>query len=515
MELLHLLKYCLLCLVLTVTILRFLLPTKPQAAAGKLPPGPTRLPIIGNIHNLGAKPHRSLADLAKKHGPLMSIKLGRITTIVASSPAVAREILQKHDRILSNRHTVLSMKVLDLHKFSMPLLPAEARWRNLRKVCNSYLFTPQKLDSYQELRRERVLELLEDVRQVASQRPGEAVDIRRAAFRATLNSLSSSILSLNLGDVERSETAREFQEHVSGIMEEVGKPNLGDYFPVMGRMDLQGIQKRMKGHLENVLNLFQWVIDERVRKIKSDELYVSPNDMLDTLLAIGDDGEGAAAMDPLCIKHLLWDMFVAGTHTTSSSLEWAMAELLRHPNKLAKVKEELDKNVGKGNHLHESDISQLPYLQATVKETLRLRPVSPLLVPRKANEDVEICGFIVPKGAQILVNIWSIGRDPVVWENPDSFMPERFLGSMIDVRGKDFELLPFGGGRRICPGMSLGLRMLHMMLGSLVHWFEWKLPDGVVPEKLDMEEQLGMALHKFKPLLAIPREDGKISYKKD
>ncbi|CAI0454692.1 unnamed protein product [Linum tenue] len=497
---------CLLCLFFTITILRFLLPTKPPAAAGKLPPGPTRLPIIGNIHNLGAKPHRSLADLAKKHGPLMSIKLGRITTIVASSPAVAREILQKHDNVLSHRHTGLAMEVLDLHKFAMPFLPPHSKWRNLRKVCNSYLFTPQKLDSYQELRREKVLELLEDVRQTASQRPGEAVDVRRAVFMATLNSLSSTILSFNLGDVERSETARKFQEDVSGILEEAGKPNLGDYFPVLASMDLQGIQRRMKGHLENVLNLFQWVIDERVRKIKSDEQYVSPNDMLDTLLAIGDDDnrEGAAAMDPLSIKHLLFDLFVAGTDTTSSSLEWAMTELLRHPDKLAKAREELDKNIGKGNHLCESDITRLPYLQAIVKETLRLRPVGSLLIPRKASEDVEICGFIVPKGAQILVNVWAISRDPMAWDNPNSFAPERFLGSTIDVRVNDFELLPFGGGRRVCPGMSLGLRMLHMMLGSLIHWFKWKLPYGVAPEKLDMEEQLGMALHKFKPLFAVP-----------
>ncbi|CAI0456495.1 unnamed protein product [Linum tenue] len=505
MELLHLL-ISLLCLVLTITILRFLLAPKPPAAAAKLPPGPTRLPIIGNIHNLGAKPHRSLADLAEKHGPLMSIKLGRITTIVASSPAVAREILQKHDKVLSHRHTVLAMEVLDLHKFAMPFLPPDSKWRNLRKVCNSYLFTPQKLDSYQELRREKVLELLEDVRQAASQRPGEAVDVRRAVFRATLNSLSSTILSLNLGDVERSQTAREFQEVVSGIMEEAGKPNLGDYFPVLASMDLQGVQKRMKGHLENALNLFQWAIDERVRKIKSDEHYVSPNDMLHTLLAIGDDDnrEGAAAVDPLSIKHLLWDLFVAGTDTTSSSLEWAMAELLRHPDKLTKARKELDETIGKGNHLCESDITRLPYLQAIVKETLRLRPVAPLLVPRKASEDVEICGFLVPKGAQILINVWAINRDPVAWDDPDSFMPERFLDSKVDVRGKDFELLPFGGGRRVCPGMSLGLRVFHMMLGSLIHWFEWKLPNGVGPEKLDMEEQLGMALHKFKPLLAVP-----------
>ncbi|CAI0553576.1 unnamed protein product [Linum tenue] len=503
---------CLLCLIFTVTILRLLLSRNHsnQTPAAKLPPGPTRLPIIGNIHNLDANPHKSLADLAKLHGPLMSIKLGKVTTIVASSPAAAREILQKHDKLLSDRYVTLAMEVVDHHNFSLPLLPAEAKWRNLRKVCNSCIFATQKLDSYRELRREKVLELLEAVRRNASERPGEPIDVRRAVFRATLNSLSSTIISLDLGDVERSETAREFRELVRRIIEQTGKFNLGDYFPVLARMDLQGIQRRLRPNLEKVLNLFQWVVDERLEKMKS-ESYVPSNDMLDTLLAIGeddDDDREGATMDPFCIKHLLWDLFVAGTDTTVSTVEWAMTELLRNPVTLAKVKEEMDQIIGKDNHLHESDIHRLPYLQAIVKETLRLHPPGPLLLPRKASADVEVCGFLVPEGAQILVNVWAIGRDSLTWDDPSSFVPERFLGSKVDVKGNNFELLPFGGGRRICPGASLALRMLHTVLGSMVHRFEWALPDGVLPEKVDMEEEFGLALQKVKPLLAVPTPRG-------
>ncbi|CAI0409468.1 unnamed protein product [Linum tenue] len=174
-----------------------------------------------------------------------------------------------------------------------------------------------------------------------------------------------------------------------------------------------------------------------------------------------------------------------------------MAELLRNPNALAKAREELDATIGKGNNFQESDVSRLPYLQAILKETFRLHPAAPLLLPRKGGEDVEIC-------VQILVNVWAIGRDPMIWDDPNAFVPERFLGSEVSAKGNNFELLPFGAGRRICPGLPLALRILHMMLGSLIHWFDWKLPDGVEPEKLDMDEKFGMALQKAKPLLAIP-----------
>ncbi|CAI0409772.1 unnamed protein product [Linum tenue] len=503
---------CLLCL-FSFTFLGFLArkAANNQTPAAKLPPGPARLPIIGNIHNLGLNPHKSLADLAKVHGPLMSLKLGQVTTIVASSPAVAKEILQKHDKLLSDRHITLAMEAGDIHKFGLPLLPVDSKWRNLRKVCNSYVFTPRKLDSNQDLRREKITELLEGVRRNVCERPGEAVEVGRLVFKASLNALSSTILSMDLADEEKSETAREFKELAqfkelaSGMTHEAGTPNLGDFFPFLAKFDLQGIQRRIRVHMEKALNLFEWLIDQRLRERKS-ESYVSANDVLDTLLAINDDAENREEvhMDLQRIKYLFLDLFVAGTDTTATTLEWAMAELLRNPKALTKLKEELDQTIGKENHLNESDIPRLPYLQAVIKEIFRLHPPLPLLLPHKAGVDVEIDGFTVPKGAQILVNLWAIGRDPMIWDDPNSFTPERFLGSEVDARGNHFELITFGAGRRICPGMSLAYRMLHMMLGSLVHWFDWKLPSGVKPEQLNMKEKFGVTLQKAKPLLAIP-----------
>lgn len=183
-----------------------------------------------------------------------------------------------------------------------------------------------------------------------------------------------------------------------------------------------------------------------------------------------------------------------------------MAELLHNPKSLSKAQEELDQVIGKGKLIEESDVARLPYLQAIIKETFRLHPSVPLLLPRRAETDVEVEGFLVPKGAQVLVNVWAIGRDSSIWENPYSFMPERFLGlgNHIDVMGKNFELIPFGGGRRICPGLPLAMRMLHLMLGSLINCFDWKLEDGVMPETMNMEEKFGLTLQMTQPLKAQP-----------
>jgi len=197
------------------------------------------------------------------------------------------------------------------------------------------------------------------------------------------------------------------------------------------------------------------------------------------------------------------DIFVAGSETTASTLEWAMTELLRNPEKLSTAQAELHQVIGKGKQIEEADISRLPYLQAIVKENFRLHPSAPLLVPRKSGEDFIAGGFTIPKGAQILVNVWAIGRDPSVWDDPEKFMPERFLGSNIDARGQNFELLPFGGGRRICPGLPLAMRMLPLTLGSLINIFNWRLEDGVTPENMNMEDKFGIAIQKAESLKAV------------
>lgn len=193
---------------------------------------------------------------------------------------------------------------------------------------------------------------------------------------------------------------------------------------------------------------------------------------------------------------------MAGSETTSSTIEWALTELLSNPESLNKAKAELAQAVGADRTFEEDDIDNLPYLKAVIKETLRLHPPIPFLVPRRAMEDTNFQGYHIPKDTQVLVNAWAIGRDPEVWDEPWSFKPERFLGSTVDYKGQNYELIPFGAGRRMCAGVPLAHRMLHLILGSLLHKFDWELD---CKEKIDMNDRMGITVRKAEPLIAVPK----------
>ncbi|XP_050374762.1 geraniol 8-hydroxylase-like [Argentina anserina] len=470
----------------------------------RLPPGPKPLPLIGNLFELGDRPHRSLTKLSQRYGPLISLQLGQVTTVVASSPAMAKEILRNHDQLFCNRTIADAMRVV---ADSLPFMPVSPTWRYHRKLCTSNLFATKVLDANHENRKAKVQELIVNVND--SMLKGLAVDIGKAAFRTTLNLLSRTIFSLDLADdsSSSSEMTREFKNIIHGMMDEAGKPNLVDYFPVLRKLDPQGRRRRFTSYYKKMIGCFESVINQRLESRKRDD-YVTSNDMLDTLIGLREDEISEEDLKkPKVVEHLLLALFVAGTDTTSVTLEWAMAELLHDPKTLSKAQEELDQMIGKEKPIDESDVAKLPYLQAIIKETLRLHPVGTFLLPRKAETDVEIGDYIVPKGAQVLVNVWAIGRDPSIWDSPDSFMPERFLGldsNQFDVMGKNFELIPFGGGRRICPGLPLAMRMLHLMLGSLINCFDWKLEVGVVPETMNLEDKFSLSLQMAQPLRAVP-----------
>nr|GMD51793.1 geraniol 8-hydroxylase-like [Ipomoea batatas] len=451
-----------------------------KSVGKKFPPGPFPLPVIGNLHLVGGQPHKFLAQLAQKYGPVMNLKLGMINTVVISSSAMAKQALQKQDLAFSTRSIPDSLRALNHHQVSVAWLPVASKWRTLRKIMNSNIFSGTKLDNNQELR------------------VGEAVDLGRAAFRTTLNLLSNTVFSKDLTD-PYSDSAKEFKELVWNIMEEAGKPNLVDYFPFLEKFDPQGSRRRMTGYFTEVLNLFKDFVDERLEERK---VMGSKNvDVLDSLLNISQ--ERPEEIDTTHILHLCLDLFVAGTDSSSTLLEWAMAELFKNPNTMKKAQAELADVIGKGKPIQEDDVIQLPYLQCIVKETCRMHPpVS--LIPRKVEQDVNLCGYTILKDSQILINVWAIGRDSNIWERPLTFNPERFWNLEMDIRGLDFELIPFGAGRRICPGLPMAMRIVPVMLGSLLNSFQWKLDGNLAPQDLDMEEKFGITLAKACPLRAIP-----------
>lgn len=200
------------------------------------------------------------------------------------------------------------------------------------------------------------------------------------------------------------------------------------------------------------------------------------------------------------------ELFLAGTDTSTITTEWALAELISHPHMMLKLRDEISETVRRNGTIEETEILRLPYLQAVVKETMRLHLAVPFLVPHKTEKDVKINNYIIPKNTQVLVNAWAIARDSSTWDKPTSFMPERFLKNEIDFKGQHFSFLPFGSGRRMCPGMPLAHRVVSLMISSLVYYFEWKLVDeSTEPEDLDMNETLSLTLQKAKPLVAVPK----------
>ncbi|XP_034673368.1 flavonoid 3'-monooxygenase [Vitis riparia] len=473
----------------------------------RLPPGPKPWPIVGNLPHLGPVPHHSIAALAKTYGPLMHLRMGFVDVVVAASASVAAKFLKTHDANFSSRPPNSGAKHIAYNYQDLVFAPYGPRWRMLRKICSVHLFSGKALDDFRHIREEEVSVLTRALAR-AGQTP---VNLGQLLNVCTTNALGRVMLGRRVfGDGSGGEDpkADEFKEMVVELMVLAGVFNIGDFVPALEWLDLQGVAAKMKKlHARFDAFLGAIVEEHKISGSAGSERHV---DLLSTLISVRDnaDGEGGKLTD-VEIKALLLNLFTAGTDTSSSTVEWAIAELIRHPEMMAQAQQELDAVVGRGRLVTDLDLPRLTYLQAIIKETFRLHPSTPLSLPRMAAESCEINGYHIPKNATLLVNVWAIARDPEVWEKPLEFRPSRFLPGgerpNADVRGNDFEVIPFGAGRRICAGMSLGLRMVHLLTATLVHAFNWELPEGQVAEKLNMDEAYGLTLQRAAPLMVHPR----------
>nr|AYV65219.1 flavonoid 3'-hydroxylase [Rosa hybrid cultivar] len=488
-----------------VFLFRLLFSGKSQSHSLPLPPGPKPWPVVGNLPHLGPFPHHSIAELAKKHGPLMHLRLGYVDVVVAASASVAAQFLKTHDANFSSRPPNSGAKHLAYNYQDLVFRPYGPRWRMFRKISSVHLFSGKALDDLKHVRQEEVGVLAHALANSGS----KVVNLAQLLNLCTVNALGRVMVGRRVfGDGSGGDDpkADEFKSMVVEMMVLAGVFNIGDFIPSLEWLDLQGVASKMK-KLHKRFDDFLTAIVEDHKKGTSTAGHV---DMLTTLLSLKEDadGEGGKLTDTE-IKALLLNMFTAGTDTSSSTVEWAIAELIRHPHMLARAQKELDDFVGHDRLVTESDIPNLPYLQAVIKETFRLHPSTPLSLPRMAAESCAINGYHIPKGSTLLVNVWAISRDPAEWADPLEFKPERFLPGgekpNVDVRGNDFEVIPFGAGRRICAGMSLGLRMVHLMTATLVHAFDWALADGLTAEKLNMDEAYGLTLQRAAPLMVHPR----------
>ncbi|GLJ47036.1 hypothetical protein SUGI_0993260 [Cryptomeria japonica] len=478
----------------TISIAVLYMLSKPRGQ--RLPPGPRPWPVIGNIHQLGKSPNESLFQLAKIHGPLITLHLGWRTTVIASSPAMAREVLKTQDPSLSARTVIEATKCLSYSDHSLVWSDCVPRWRTLRRICTAELFTAKRLEALHHLRRVQVSSMMRAIYKSTS----APVDIGHAAFLTSLNLVGNMIFSKDMFEWDKPEKSKEFKEALSEMLVVGGTPNLADYFPFLRPFDPQGIRKELTKVFGIMFAVFDRYIEERLQSGRRCE--DTEKDFLDILLDSNtESGNKFTKFELTCF---FYDMFTAGSETTSATIEWAMAELIQNSNVMETVKEELDKVVGKERMVQESDIDNLPYLHAVIKETFRLHPAAPLLIHHRAHSSCEIDGYVIPKDAQVFVNVWAIGRDPNAWKEPERFFPERFMESIVEYKGQNFELLPFGSGRRICPGLPLAHRIVHVVVATLLQCYDWQLPNGQNPKKLDMSGKFGLTLQKAEHLVAIP-----------
>ncbi|XP_057950873.1 (S)-N-methylcoclaurine 3'-hydroxylase isozyme 1-like [Malania oleifera] len=357
-----------------------------KSSSYSLPPGPRPWPVIGNIHQMGNMPHVTLSNLAKVHGPLMSLRLGGQLLIVGSSPTAAMEILKTHDRVLSGRYVVhaVPIKSPELNHLSLVFASKCTKpWKYLRTICRQEFLTPKALDSQTKLREKKLMEMVEFL----GKKGGKAVNVGEIVFATSLNILGNIIFSRDFVDLQGRGMGGEMKELIIRILELISLPNISDFYPIVSRWDVQGIQEKTHEAFRSVFRIWDDIIKERREQIKESR----PRDFLDALLDIGFNNDQ--------INQFIMEMFIGGSETTSETIVWAMAELIKNQESMQMLRKELANEIG-GEIVTDSHLPNLPYLQACIKETMRLHPVAPLIVPHQALETCKVMDYNVPKDSQ-------------------------------------------------------------------------------------------------------------------
>lgn len=465
------------------------------------PPGPKPWPVIGNLNLIGALPHKSLHHLSQKYGPIMQLRFGSCSVVVGSSVEMAKIFLKTMDLTFASRPKTSAGKITTYNYSDITWSPYGPYWRQARKMCLMELFSARRLESYEYIRAEEMSSLLQEMFQSS----GKPFLLKDYLSTVSLNVISRMVLGrryMDGGEKNALVSPDEFKKMLDELFLLNGVLNIGDLIPYINFLDLQGYVKRMKVVSKKFDRFLEHVLDEHEARRRTTTGYVS-RDMVDVLLELAEDPTLDVKLERHGVKAFTQDLLAGGTESSAVTVEWAISELLKKPEIFEKATEELDRVIGQNKWVREKDIPNLPYVESIVKETMRLHPVAPMLVPRLAREDCKVAGYDIKKGTQVLVNTWTIQRDPSIWENPNEFCPERFLEKNIDVKGQDFELLPFGSGRRMCPGYSLGLKVIQSSLANLLHGFNWRLPDKMKPEQLNMEEIFGLSTPRKYPLVAV------------
>ncbi|KAJ4789411.1 Cytochrome P450 [Rhynchospora pubera] len=461
-----------------------------------LPPGPWKLPFIGCLHHLAfaSLPHHALLKLARSYGPVMFLRAGEVNAVVLSSREAAREMMKTQDANFSSR-PLLPLSNIVFYGCTDLFFSDGVYWRQLRRICNTDLLCKKRVNSFAPIRRDEILSMLREFHQ-------DSLDRRPVNFCVKVAKLVNNIVcrSAFRKKCKSQERLFEITKQISQIGSGFG---LSDPFPSLSWMD---VKRRRK--LETIQREMDMIIDEAVnehlkmskeQKMREDEM----DYLLDALIKAKELGDLDVPLTLDNIKAVMLDVFFAGSDTSSTTLQWVMSELLRHPVVMEKVQAEVRHAMREKTRVDENTLLKLSYLKQVIKETLRLHPVVPLF-PRVCKDTCELLGYTIPSGTCVIINAWALGRDPQYWTDAEEFKPERFEHGSVDFRGNNFEFLPFGAGRRMCPGILLGMATIEEALAYLLLHFDWRLPDEIGEKELDMSEGFGGISARKEPLHLIP-----------
>uniref|UniRef100_A0A1W7HBV7 Cytochrome P450 n=1 Tax=Scoparia dulcis TaxID=107240 RepID=A0A1W7HBV7_SCODU len=464
------------------------------------PPGPPGLPFIGNLHQFDiSKPHIYLWQLSKKYGPIMLMKLGIKQVIVISSANIVKEVLKTQDQAFSGRPMVLGHQKLSYNGLDVAFAQYSDSWRELRKIYVVHLLSNKLVQSFRPVREDEIFSMIRNISRISS--TGQVANLSQIMLSLT----SSLICRIAFGKKcdEEALGKRRFDELMIESQAVQGGFFVSDYLPSFGWVDkISGMIDKVEKTYKDLDEFYQELIEEHLDATRPKSAHP---DILDLLIQLKEEHSCSIDFTWDHIKAALMDIFIAGTDTGAVAIVWTITALIKNPSTMKKLQKEIRDMVGKKGHVNEEDLSNLPYLKAVIKEALGLYPPAPLLLPRETLQECTIGGYTIPNKALVYINAWAIARDPEYWESPEDFVPERFLNTNIDVVGKDFGVIPFGGGRRGCPGIAMGLATVELALANLLYSFDWELPSGMTKEDVETDVLPGLTMHKKNALQLVPK----------
>ncbi|CAN4085951.1 unnamed protein product [Withania somnifera] len=416
----------------------------------------------------------------------MMLQFGSVPVLIASSAEAASQIMKTQDMAFADKPKWSIPSKLFFGPKDVAFTPYGEYWRNARSVCMLQLLNNKRVQSFSKIREEETSLLLKKIR--------DSIDNSQVVDLTELGALGRKYCD--------GEEGKKFKTLVMELVELLGVFNIGDFMPWLAWVNrFNGLNDKVDKVATDFSAFLEGVIQEH-REKKTDEKEEGSADFVDIMLQVQKENKSGFKVGMDSIKAIIMDMFSAGTDTTSTVLEWTMNELIRNPKTLQKLRDEVRQvTLGKSD-VTEDDLEHMPYLRAVLKESLRLHSPVPLL-PREAIKDTKVLGYDVAAGTQVFICPWAISRDPTIWENPEEFQPERFLDSCIDYKGLHFELIPFGAGRRGCPGIPFAIVVNELALARMLFHFEFSLPNGAKAEDLDVDEALGITVRRKFPLLVV------------